>query len=208
MKFFSLIYQGDVHPSDEQKIIPAEEFSTLMEADQILEKAREDAVARGKEIDKEAEVRYATAKAEGFQEGLNQFTEKMLWFDNELKRLRIELQKQILPIALKAARRIVGKELEMHPEAIVDIVLQTLATVAQSKQITIFVSKKDREALEAAKPRLKEVMEQIESFTILDRSDITPGGCIIETESGIINATYENQWRALEIAFERYMKIP
>lgn len=49
-------------------------------------------------------------------------------------------------------------------------------------------------------------MDQVESFTILDRADITPGGCIIETESGIINASFENQWRALEMAFERYMK--
>ncbi len=208
MKFFSLIYKGDVHSSDEEKIIPAEDYSTLMEASQILEKAREDASQFRQDIEKEAEERYKTAKAEGFQEGLNQFTEKLLWFDNELKKMRIDLQKQILPIALKAARKIVAKELEMHPEVIVDIVLQTLATVSQSKQITIFVSKTDREALEAAKPQLKNVMEQIESFTILDRADITPGGCIIETETGIINATYENQWRALETAFERYMKMP
>lgn len=206
MKFFSLIYEGDVHPSDDQKIIPAEDYSTLMQAVEVLEKAREDAVAMRKAIEKEAEDRYEAAKKEGFQEGLNQFTQKMLWFDNELKRLRIDLQKQVLPIALKAARKIVAKELEMHPEAIVDIVMQTLATVSQSKQITIIVSKKDREALEAARPQLKQVMEQVESFTIVDRAEITPGGCIIETEAGIINATFENQWRALEMAFERYMR--
>lgn len=206
MKFFSLIYEGDVHPADDQKIIPAEEYSTLMEASEVLEKAREDAKTLRKDIEKEAEERYEKAKTEGFKEGLNQFNDKMLWFDTELKRLRIELQKQILPIALKAARKIVARELETHPETIVDIVMQTLSAISQSKQITIIVSKKDREALEAAKPRLREVMEQVESFTVVDRSDITPGGCIIETEAGIINATFENQWRSLEIAFERYMK--
>ncbi len=206
MKFFSLIYQGDVHTADEEKLIPAEDYSTLMQAAEVLEKAREDAIVLRKDIEKEAEDQYATARKEGFQEGLNQFTEKLLWFDNEIKSLRIDMQKQILPLALKAARKIVSRELEMHPETIVDIVMQTLASVAQSKQITIYAAKKDREALEAAKPRLKQVMEQVESFTILDRADITPGGCMIETESGIINATFENQWRALEIAFERYMK--
>lgn len=206
MKFFSLIYEGDLHPADDQKIIPAEEYSTLMEASEVLEKARADAAAQRKDIEKEAEEKFAAAKTEGFQAGLNQFTEKLVWFDNELKRLRLDMQKQVLPIALKAARKIVARELEMRPEAIVDIVMQTLSTVAQSKQVTIIVNKKDREALEAAKPRLKEVMEQVETFTIVDRNDITPGGCIIETEAGIINATFENQWRALEIAFERYMK--
>ena|SRR5579885_1221208 len=206
MKFFSLIYEGDVHPSGDQKIIPAEDYSTLMQAVEVLEKAREDAIEMRKEMEKEAEERYESAKKEGFQEGLNQFTDKLLWFDEELKRLRVELQKQVLPIALKAARKIVAKELETHPETIVDIVMQNLAVVSQSKQVTIIVSKKDREALEAAKPRLKQVMEQVESFTVIDRPEITPGGCMIETEGGIINATFENQWRALEAAFERYMR--
>ena len=32
------------------------------------------------------------------------------------------------------------------------------------------------------------------------------GVCIIETEAGIINASLENQWRALESAFEAFMK--
>ena len=37
-------------------------------------------------------------------------------------------------------------------------------------------------------------------------SGIEPGGCIIETEAGIINAQLENQWRSLENAFESFMK--
>ncbi len=206
MKFFSLIYQGDLHSVDEKKIIPAEDFSTLMEAAEVLEKAKEDATLLRKQIEKEAEAKFAAAEAQGFEQGLSQFNEKLAWFETELSRLRVDLQKQILPIALKAARKIVAKEFEMHPEIIVDIVMQVLTPVAQSKQIVIYVAKSEREALEAAKPRLKQMLEQVESFTILDRGDITPGGCIIETERGIINATFENQWRALEIAFERYMK--
>ena len=31
-----------------------------------------------------------------------------------------------------------------------------------------------------------------------------PGGCLIETEAGIINAQLENQWRSLEAAFKAY----
>jgi type III secretion protein L len=60
--------------------------------------------------------------------------------------------------------------------------------------------------LEANKPRIKEILEHIQTLSIKERHDITPGGCIIETETGIINASVENQWRALESAFERYMK--
>jgi type III secretion protein L len=206
MRFFSLIYQGEVHAADEDKVIPAEEFSTLMNAQEILEKAKEDAEAYLKEQQKEAAEMKEKATEEGFQKGLEQFNEKLFWFDRELKALRVELQNQILPLALKAARKIVASELKTNPEAIVDIVIQALAPVLQSKQITILVNKHDKEILEADKPELRAILEQVESFSILDRPDISRGGCIIETESGIINATIENQWRALESAFERYRK--
>ena len=208
MRFFSLIYQGEIHPSTDEKIIPAEEFSTLMDAKEILEKAREDAATFREELKKEAATLKENSEKEGYQKGLEDFNEKLAWFDRELKALRVEMQTQVLPIALKAARKIVGSELKMRPDAIVDIVIQALTPVLQSKQITIYVNKSDRELLETAKPKLKSILEQADSVTVLDRADVSPGGCIIETESGIINATIENQWRTLEAAFARYRNPP
>lgn len=208
MRFFSLIYQGEVHPATDEKIIPAEEFSTLMEAKQIVDKAREDAAAFRKELEKEAATIREQAGKEGFEKGLGEFNEKLAWFDHELKALRAEVQTHILPIALKAARKIVASELSARPEVIVDIVIQALTPILHSKQVTIYVNKTDRELLETAKPRLKNLLEQADSVTILDRPDVSPGGCIIETEGGIINATIENQWRTLEAAFARYRTPP
>ncbi len=206
MKFFSLVYQGDLHTAEGKKVLPAEDFSTLMQASEVLEKVREEARAFRQELKKEAASRKEQASQEGFQSGLEQFNDRLMWFDQELKRIRIEMQQQILPLALKAAKKIVAKELETHPETIVDIVIKVLTPVTQSRQITILVNRQDREALEAARPKLREMLEQVESFTILERTDISPGGCVIETEGGIINATIENQWRALEAAFDRYTK--
>ena len=48
------------------------------------------------------------------------------------------------------------------------------------------------------------MFEQINILSIQEKGDISPGGCIIETETGIINASIENQWNALELAFKRY----
>ncbi|HSW86413.1 MAG TPA: HrpE/YscL family type III secretion apparatus protein [Rhabdochlamydiaceae bacterium] len=206
MKFFSLIYQGDVHAATDENIIPAEDYSILVDASQILEKVKEDAVKYRKKTEEECEELRQAAKKEGFDEGLVQFNEHLLKFENNLKQMRHELNKLVLPLALKAAKKIVGKELELHPEAIVDIVLQAIAPVTQNKHITIYVNKADKETLEANKPRIKEILEQVETLSIKERHDVSPGGCVIETETGIINAGIENQWRALEAAFERYMK--
>lgn len=206
MKFFSLIYQGDVHPADDEKIIPAEDFSTLMEAKTLLERAKEDAEQYKKQIQKECEKLKEDAQKEGFQQGLLQFNEHIINFDKQLKLIRLELQKQILPLALKAAKKIVGEQLKVSPETIVDIVLQTIAPATQNQRYTIYVNKDDKEILEAHKAQIKNILEHVKTLVILERSDIAAGGCIIETESGIINASIENQWRALEAAFDKYMK--
>lgn len=207
MKFFSLLSQEAVHPATDDKVISAEDFSTLMTAQEILQHAKEDAEHYRKQVDAECEALREKAKKEGFEEGLSQFNEQLISFERTLRHLRIELQKQILPLALKAAKKIVSKELEMHPETIVEIVIAALAPVTQNHRFNIYVNKGDKETLEANKSKIKSILEQLQTLSIHERSDVSPGGCIIETESGIINASIENQWRALEAAFDKYMKL-
>ena len=206
MKFFSLLFQNAIHPSDGKKIIPKEEFSQLLSAHQVLEQAKEDAENFLKQTKIDCDLLKEQAQKEGYQEGLVQFDEHLLAFDALVKQMRQEMQQQILPLALRAAKKIVAKELEQHPETIVDIVRQALLPVTQNHRIAIYVNKADKEILEKEKPKLREIFERIEALTIQERSDIERGGCIIETESGIINAEIDNQWRALETAFERYTK--
>ena len=205
-RFFSLIFQGDIHPSTEKKIIPASEYSKLLSAQEIIEKAEEDRKELLEQTRIECEQLRERAKEEGHNEGLLAFNAHIVHFEQQLKKLRHETQQTMLPLVLQATKKVVGKQLAVKPETIVDIVIQTLSPVIQSKNITLFINKADREILEKEKPHIKEIFDQLESFTIHERDDIEPGGCIIETETGIINATLENQWRAIEAAFEKYIK--
>lgn len=206
MKLFSLIFKGNLHLARRKKVIPAKEFSTLVTAEEVLIQAKEDSENYRKET---AELRQKTleeAKNEGREEGLLLYNEAILKFDQQLKKLRHDTMQMVLPLALKAAKKIVAKELEQFPETIVEIVLKTIAPFTQNQRITIYVPKGEKELLEANRPRLKEVLEQVQVLNIAERENIAPGGCIIETETGIINAGIDNQWRSLEAAFERYKK--
>lgn len=205
-QLFSLIFQGSVRTSSSKKVIPAEDFSTLIDALQILEKAKQDAAKLLEDTKEECLSLKKAAQEEGFQEGLVQLNDHVISLDQEKKRLRHEMNKLILPLALKAAKKIVAKELETRPETIVDIVMQALTPVIHNRRITIYVNKGDKDLLETEKSHIREKLENIESLLIKERDDVSPGGCIIETESGIINAAIENQWRAIESAFERHLK--
>ncbi len=206
MTLFSFINKHPIYPSNEKKIIPAKEFSELLEAHAIVRKAQEEAELYKAQTYIECEALKKTAHEEGFKEGLENFNTHLIHFDKQLHLIRMDLQRQILPLALKAAKKIVAEQLSLAPETIVDIVIQAIAPAVQNQRFTLYVNKADKELLELQRGKIKEILEQVQTLAIVERSDIAQGGCIIETESGIINATIENQWRSMEAAFEKYMK--
>lgn len=205
-KYFSLIYSGEIRQGSEEKVIPSSDFCELLNAQGVLEQAKKDVEEYLENNKQECANILKQAEEAGFNKGLAEFNKQILHYEQKIKEMEHELQKMILPLALRAAKKIVGRELELKPETIVDIVRQTLKPVTQSHHIKIFVSKNDKEILEAHKKELKSILEHVQTFMIEEKGDITPGGCIIETEAGIINASLENQWRALESAFEAFMK--
>lgn len=205
-KFFSLIHGDSVHAAPETRIISASEFSKAMEAYQVLEEVKKDALKYRQEVAEEVEKLKEQAQKEGFEEGFKKWLEQIANVEEEVIKVRKETEKVALPVALKAAKKIVGRELELSENAIVDIVSNSLKAVVTHKKITIYVNKKELEAMEKNRPRIKELFENLEILILRERADVESGGCIIETEGGIINAQLENQWRILENAFEKMMK--
>ena len=74
--------------------------------------------------------------------------------------------------------------------------------MSQHKRVTVYVNPKEYEKVDKQRPKLRELFEQLETFTIRPREDVKPGGCIIETEAGIINAQLDSQWDIIEQAFQ------
>lgn len=206
MKFFSLISNEKVSIAPGQKIIPANEFSQLKKASEVLKIVKDEAEQYRKDVVKECETQKDKAYQDGFLEGLEKLNDKILFLDKETNRLEEEMKSQILSIALTAAKKILGEELKLHPDRIVDIVMQALRPVTQSTKIKIYLNKDDLSAVDEKRDQIKNILDQVKIFSIEERDDVKPGGCLIETETGIINAQLENQFRALESAFEKFMK--
>lgn len=199
---FTLVDKTLVLPPEPGSLIPSKDFGIVVDSIELLKRVQEDAESYKKAIVKECEDIKAQAEKEGFEEGYHEWAEMVRILENEVKAVREELQKSVLPVALRAAKKIVVTELETRPEVIVDIVMNTLKTVATHKRIVVYVNKKDFDHLDKGKSRLKSVFEELETLSLRERDDIEPGGCIVETEGGIINARMEDRWRTLETAFE------
>lgn len=205
-KLFSLIRDGKVHLAPKTKILKAEEYSDLLNAKEMLQKVQEDAEGYRIEVTEELEKIKNEAQREGFEEGFRQWTEHIVKLEQEINNVRKDVEKLIVPVALTAAKKIVGREIALSQDTILDIVSNNLKAVSSHKKIKIYVNKNDLEFLEKNKNRLKQLFEQIESLSLVERNDVTEGGCIIETEGGIINAQLDNQWRIIEQAFQQLIK--
>lgn len=201
-KYFSLISGEAISRGINDTIIKAEDFAQMLSSMELLEKVKEDAAKYRESVTQECEKLKDEAQKTGFGEGYKAWVDQIGYLEKEIGRVREEMMKLLLPVALKAAKKIVATELQMHPEAILDIATSVLKVVAQHKRVVLYTNKDDYDILEANKGQLKNIFEQLESLSIRERDDVERGGVVIETEGGIINAQIKDRWRNLEAAFE------
>lgn len=204
MKLFKLSSQTSYFSED--KIIPHAAIGKFIELENLVADAKKELEDLKNQFVDEETKQIEAKKEEAYQEALTIFNQHIFALDAEMKTLRTHLMKQVLPIALTAAKKIVGEQLKLHPDTIVAIIQKQLLQCASCKKVKILVSKEDKAILDEHKSELKEKLDQVESFAIEESPEMTQGSCMIVTESGNINATLDLQWKALETAFGRYMK--
>lgn len=205
MKYFTLLYGDELKKAPEKKIVPADQFSQLVEGEELLTKIREEAERFREDVAKECETLKEQAEQAGFEAGKQQWAEQIALLEKEISEKHEELQKKIVPVTLQAAKKVVGRELETSDDTIADIVISNLRAIAGHQKVTIYCHHDDLDKLQANKERMKDVFERLESLAIQEREDIEPNGCVIETEAGIINAQWDNVWRALEGALNKIL---
>lgn len=173
------------------------------QAAQLLEQAEAESTAVRDRAHEEAKAIVATAKEEGLrtgrEEGLEALMEATLRANASMASLQDTLVPQIKTLAMAIARRVIGRELEFHPEAIVEIVKQALGDKArQRREITLRVNPDDAQMLKDSRAELLEMLSRCKDISIREDAGIAPHGVIIETEAGIIDAQLETQLGVLE----------
>jgi len=178
----------------------------MLSAEELIQTMNEELLRKKKEDAAETEAQRKAAVEAGFNEGLQKWAGQLAEFEKSLQLIKAATEKNIIPVAIKAAEKIVGKKIVEEPEIFIDIVKQSLKAVAQHRRFTLYVSPQEMALFEASKSSLRQMLDQPDSFTIVPREDVPSGQCTIETESGIINVNLEELWKALETAFQQLVK--
>jgi flagellar biosynthesis/type III secretory pathway protein FliH len=107
-----------------------------------------------------------------------------------------EAERDLAKLALAAARRIVGDELTLAPERILDIVREALDRARRARRIVVRVHPDDAATLRA-------LADGALPYAIEEDPAIARGGLVLETELGEVDARIETKLAALEKALER-----
>ncbi|WP_206524140.1 FliH/SctL family protein [Lujinxingia sediminis] len=209
-----------MHPSDEIPTIlkagsevalavePVFARATIVRKRVIADLEALEATIAGARADVAREVEDAKAQAESIraralEEGQRLASEEML---EALARARAEydlLLKRAEPdmvrLAFQIASRLIGEMLEMAPERVEQMVACSLELVRGKRQVLLRVHPEDLATLRAAEARLSYVIGGAPVHLQAD-DEVARGGCLIETESGQIDARLQTQLDVLQAA--------
>jgi type III secretion protein L len=180
------------------RLLKARDYQVFEQAQQILDDAqqRADAIVAGAEAEFEAE------KTRGYEEGLEQarmeLAEQMLDTVGRTVDYFSGVEDKVVGIVSSAVRRILGEFDDA--ELIVRVVHNALHVVRNQKQVTLRVHPDQEQAVTGRLSHILSGHSAISYLEVVADHRLEAGGCILETEVGVVDASVEVQLQALEKA--------
>jgi len=184
-----------------------------IEAEKIIAEAKDKAVEIENEVRQTLEGERKKAREEGHEEGrqegygegkaeverLVQRTQVMLErAQNKRGEILSETEQQIIDLVLLIARKVIKIISENQRDVIVSNVIQSLRKIKGKGSVIIRVNMIDLQLATDHKDDFIKQVEGANSIQIVEDTTVDPGGCIIETDFGEIDARISSQLAELE----------
>jgi flagellar assembly protein FliH len=157
-----------------------------------------DGERKGHELGEQAGLESAMQKLESLLRGGH----KLLGELGELHRQTCrDVEADLVQLALAVARKIVGRDVSLGPDAVTRIIREALTRVEHAGRITIKLNPADLELLADIKPQLLSGLPEAGRAVFEADEGIARGGCLIETDEGEVDARIERQFQVVEEAF-------
>lgn len=193
---------GDAAPlgSPSGKIIDREVIVASEEARRIIEAAKAQAAQIAATTQAARDQAAEQGHEEGYERGMGEWLRETQKVHEGLKGFVEQARPQLVKLALRVAEKILRQKLEISPEAVVPMVDEALRSVRAQQQakIVLRVHPSDREVLAARRQRWLERYPSIASLDIIGDETLQRGGCRLETDFGMVDATIETQIRVIE----------
>ena len=153
------------------------------------------------------QIKEAAAK-EGYRAGLEEartdianLREAIADFVSAKKEVFEYIAPDILEISVDIARKIIKKELEQSPEAIIGMILEVMDNLSKDEtKITIKINPMQADLVREELPKVLSQKGTEARINVLSDDSVETGGCIFQTSNGIIDAGLKTQIEILKEA--------
>jgi flagellar biosynthesis/type III secretory pathway protein FliH len=126
-------------------------------------------------------------------------------FCYELEKLRDSLYRDtetdLIGLAVKMAEKLVCRQLDIHPDTIIDMIKEAINQARDCKEVVLYVPALQLESIIAKQGEIDAQLYKTKHFAIRSDPNIKCFGCRIETEQGYIDANLETMAEQLRKIF-------
>ncbi|MDH5542311.1 MAG: FliH/SctL family protein [Nitrospinota bacterium] len=184
------------------------EYHGGYQIDQLLKKVEDEAEAMMNEAKARVESIESEARERGYNEGFEkgradgykEVESLMESISNSIKLLEGEREaffnkseKEMVDLVALTASEVIAGEIKTGPEVIKNIIRDTVKDVHSRQQITIKMNPADLGLAKDLSGELIQSFEAIEGVSLVGDPSITAGGCVVETNIGVLDSTLENR---------------
>ncbi|WP_434524020.1 HrpE/YscL family type III secretion apparatus protein [Photorhabdus asymbiotica] len=194
------------HPqlSPELLILRKADYQTCLNAEFLLDAAR----AQAKEIEREAQTVYEQQKELGWQAGIDaaRAEQASLIHQTQLQCQQYyrQVEQQMSNVVLQAVRKILKNYDQIS--LTLQVVREALSLVSNQKQVILRVNPEQAATVREQISRVHKDFPEIGYLEVTADARLDQGGCILETEVGIIDASLDSQLDALMSAINSKWK--
>jgi len=109
-----------------------------------------------------------------------------------------KIENDVVEIALMIARKIIGEIAEKDRDVVVNSAKEAIKRASDREVLRIRVAPADYDALNKKRSELLQCIDGIKSLLIEVDESVQPGGCLIETNQGDIDARIESQFKVIQ----------
>lgn len=117
-----------------------------------------------------------------------------------------EAQQDIVKMAMTVAEKVLHKEIMTDPNTVISVVKNAISKVGFKRHFTIHVNPLDIDVLNSAGDEIAGLVDTMESVKFKPDPKVEAGGCVIQTESGVIDAQVDRQFSEIKASVMNAMQ--
>ncbi|MFP4164148.1 MAG: FliH/SctL family protein [Chitinispirillaceae bacterium] len=176
---------------------------TIAEREKLIQKAAQEAYRKGKQEGlAEGTKKGEETAASQFSAQIKQIEQRMSSFLQQVecskKEMIHNLDRVLLGFCLEISKKVVASEVQTREDIVLSVVKKSLGFIAEKDKLIIRISPRDEKIVSQRQDFWSSITERLENVIIEPDDRIEKGGCIIESNSGMVDARLGVQMEEIE----------